>query len=213
MRIAKVVQNSYVDGPGRRVTLFVQGCPIHCEGCQNRHLWAPNAGTETDVEALADQLLATGLPVTITGGEPFAQPDALAALLLALRERRPDLHIIVYSGYTLEQLQARPESSVQEALRLADVLVDGPYIAELDEPGVQYKGSTNQRAIDLRATRRQGLAESSGEDSTVVRLDWQTLEIVVTEDGDIVGTPEALAALDSLGYLSPHRRCGETREV
>jgi anaerobic ribonucleoside-triphosphate reductase activating protein len=211
MRIAKVVQRSYVDGPGQRVALFVQGCPIHCAGCQNRHLWAPDGGTEVDVETLADQLLATGLPVTITGGEPFAQPDALAALLQALRERRPDLHVIVYSGYTLEQLRDRPEPSVQEALSLADVLVDGPYIAELDEPGLQYKGSTNQRAIDLQAT--QCLAESSEEDSAVVTLDWQVPELIITRSGDVVGTPAALAALESLGEISPHRRCGETREV
>ena len=186
MRFAQIVESSYVDGPGRRTTLFVQGCPIQCPGCQNRHLWAADGGTEIEVTEVAQRLLVTELPVTITGGEPFAQVSELATLLGLLRAYNPALHIVLYSGWTLSELLSRPEPGVAQALGLADVLVDGPYVAELDEPGLQYKGSSNQRVIDLRATAEQS---ESGVPS-VVTLDWQRPEIVVTAEGDLVGTPD-----------------------
>jgi len=216
MRIAKLVESSYVDGPGRRAALFVQGCPIRCPGCQNCHLWTPNGGTEMDVTDVAQRLLATELPVTITGGEPFAQVDELAALLGVLRLCNPGLHIILYSGYTLAELLSRPEPGIAYALGTANVLVDGPYVSELDEPGLQYKGSSNQRVIDLQATARD--SDRSGTPN-IVTLDWQEPEIVVTDDGDLIGTPEAMAALGCLGAQSSwshavaHRRCGQTEEA
>lgn len=216
MRIAGIVESSYVDGPGRRTALFVQGCPIRCRGCQNQRLWAADGGTEFEVAEVAQRLLATELPVTISGGEPFAQVSELAMLLRLLRAYNPALHIILYSGWTLSELLSRPEPAVSQALGIADVLVDGPYVAELDEPGLQYKGSSNQRVIDLRATAQQsGLSGTP----SIVTLDWQQPEIVVTAEGDLIGTPEAISALGCLGAQSTwgcpvtHRRCGQTEEV
>ena len=105
---------------------------------------------------LAALLAPAGLPrdgVTILGGEPFAQPAALAALLRVLKVRR--IHTTVYSGYTLAALRRRPQLAVREALTLTDLLVDGPFVAALAEGAGEWRGSRNQRVI-ARPLRRDG---------------------------------------------------------
>lgn len=201
MRVAQIIQDTYVDGPGQRVALFTQGCSVHCRGCQNAHLWPTDGGEALPVAHLAERLLSTGLPVTITGGEPTDQADALAQLLRLLCAASPDLHIILYSGRTFEQLLERAEPAILEALNLADVLVDGPYIADLDHPGLQYRGSANQRVIDLPETLRAG---------KVITLDWDTPELIVAETGDLLGAAAVAAQFQDLGTVADTRRCGET---
>ncbi len=83
--------------------------------------------------------------VTILGGEPFLQPDGLASLMRALKQRGQ--HITLYTGYTLEQLMARSEAAIRQALELADILIDGPFIKELSDNAGEWRGSTNQRVI------------------------------------------------------------------
>ena len=198
IRIASLVHPTQVDGPGTRAALFFQGCSIHCQGCQNKHLWPVDEGQVVQVSDVASQLVDTGLPVTITGGEPFDQAEGLAALLRLLRAA--DRHVIVYSGYTWEQLSEKA-APVQEALRLADVLVDGPYIPKLDHPGMQYRGSSNQRPIDLQATWQSG---------GIVTLDWDTPEVIITPDGDLLGAAGIITRFTDLGDPQSTRRCGET---
>ena len=202
MRVAQIIQDTYVDGPGQRVALFTQGCSVRRRGCQNAHLWPANGGKAVPVAHLAERLLSTGLPVTITGGEPTDQAAALAQLLRLLCAANPDLHIILYSGRTFEQLLERAEPAILEALNLADVLVDGPYIADLDHPGLQYRGSANQRVIDLPETLRAG--------NKVITLDWDTPEIIVTTEGDLLGAVVVAAQFQDLGIVADTRRCGET---
>lgn len=201
MRVAQIIQDTYVDGPGQRVALFTQDCSVRCRGCQNAHLWLADGGEALPVANLAERLLSTGLPVTITGGEPTDQADALAQLLRLLCAADPDLHIILYSGRIFEQLLERAEPAILEALNLADVLVDGPYIVDLDHPGLQYRGSANQRVIGLPETLRAG---------KVITLDWDTPEIIVTAEGDLLGTVAVAAQFQDLGIVADTRRCGET---
>ena len=198
IRIASLVCPTLVDGPGTRAALFFQGCSIHCQGCQNKHLWPVDEGQVVQVSDLARQLVDTGLPLTITGGEPFDQAEGLTALLRLLRAA--DRHVIVYSGYTWEQLSEKA-APVQEALRLADVLVDGPYVPKLDHPGMQYRGSSNQRPIDLQATWQTG---------DIVTLDWDTPELIITSDGDLLGAAGIITQFTDLGNTESTRRCGET---
>lgn len=203
MRMYSINDESYVDGPGRRTVLFLQGCAVGCRGCQSMHLWKAE-GPHTDVAVIAKQLLATGLNITISGGEPFDQVDELAQLLQLLRDARPDIHIIIYSGYVYERLLTRPDADVVEtALGLADVLVDGPYIEAHDHPGMQYRGSPNQRPIDLRAT----------EAGAVVVLDWDKPVIIITDKGDLIATAPVLELLElsgPLGIAASARRCGQS---
>ncbi|WP_334110224.1 anaerobic ribonucleoside-triphosphate reductase activating protein [Thermodesulfitimonas autotrophica] len=153
LRIAGVVRESVVDGPGLRYVIFAQGCPHRCPGCHNPETWDPAGGYEiTAAELLADisrNPLIAG--VTFSGGEPFAQAAAFAALGRALREE--GYNIVTYTGYTYEELQTIAEKGVRELLAVTDILIDGPFILAERDLTLPFRGSKNQRIIDLRATR------------------------------------------------------------
>ena len=158
LRIAGVVDESIVDGPGIRYVVFVQGCPHRCEGCHNEQTHDFDGGTEVDASALLAEIdrdpMITG--VTFSGGEPFCQAEALAGLAEAVKARGKDL--MVYSGYTFEELSGLAERDrwVKALLEAADRLVDGRYIKEERDLELAFRGSRNQRYIDLRATRDEG---------------------------------------------------------
>lgn len=208
IRIAKITPRSFVDGPGLRSVVFLQGCPIGCPGCQNRHLWPAQGGFVTEAEDLATTLALLNRQVTISGGEPFAQPAALAALVTALRKSGAE-HIILYTGYTWDQLldPAHPAHHwVWKILSQVDVLVDGPFIASQDDPFLTYRGSRNQRPLKLPASLDAWFALGK-----VVVLDWDNPEIVLTPAGEAlmpVGLAEDFAGL---GEPVTARRCGQTR--
>jgi len=160
IRIAGYYHNSLIEGPGRRSTAKLQGCGIHCRGCSTPESWNPLIGTHVPVDVLAGVLLDPGYErdgVTIAGGEPFSQPQGLWALVQALRIRGCR-HILVYSGYPYERLQrmAERQPAIGAVLDDAEVLIDGPFVAALADRGGPWTGSTNQRVIDLVATRRAG---------------------------------------------------------
>ncbi len=149
-RIFGVWHGSVAEGPGRRSVVGFSGCPIRCAGCLVPHTWPQDSGSLRAVAAIADALLDPAHPrdgVTVVGGEPFAQPAALAALLAELRRREPGLHLTLYSGYTLEALGRRREPAVRAALDLADLLIDGPFVGRLHDGAGEWRGSTNQRLI------------------------------------------------------------------
>jgi anaerobic ribonucleoside-triphosphate reductase activating protein len=208
MRYAEIIAESYVDGPGKRTVLLTFGCSIHCPGCQNAHLWDVNGGREVPAVDLAADLVATGLPITVSGGEPFDQPTALLVLLEAVRVRNPFAHVTVYTGRTFEQLIGLASQSydILGALALVDVLVDGPFVQALDNDRMQYRGSGNQRVIDVQATLRQPAYETLFNRGPAL-LNWDTPEIVITSDGDALG---AMGLMDELfGGGTETRRCGE----
>lgn len=139
-------------GPGRRIGLWVQGCSIHCPGCVSQDTWSRDAGKRI---AIADLLawcrkVSAGAPdgVTISGGEPFDQPDALHALLLGLtawrHEQRLDFDILCYSGYPLRRL----EKEHARRLALLDALIPEPYVDTLPQGGL-WRGSRNQPLVPL----------------------------------------------------------------
>jgi anaerobic ribonucleoside-triphosphate reductase activating protein len=149
LRVARIYHGSVVDGPGRRSVVQLQGCPIRCLGCHVPETHALDGGVALGVADVVNGLLdPTGAPrdgVTVVGGEPFAQPAGLAAVLRALKMR--GIHTVVYSGYTLSSLAHRPEPDVHTALCLTDLLIDGPFVAALADEAGQWRGSRNQRLI------------------------------------------------------------------
>jgi anaerobic ribonucleoside-triphosphate reductase activating protein len=149
IRVFRIYHNSVVEGPGRRSVLQMVGCPIRCEACFVPETHDLNNGVKMPIGEIVELLLdREGEPrdgITILGGEPFLQPDGLLALVQDLKRR--GLHITIYSGYTLEQLAARPEQSVKHILELTDILIDGPFIKALSEGAGEWRGSTNQRII------------------------------------------------------------------
>lgn len=160
VRVAGYYHNSLIEGPGRRSTVKLQGCPIRCRGCVTPDSWDPAAGCVVPVDRLAQALLDPASErdgVSIVGGEPFHQPQGLLALVRELRARGCT-HILVYSGFTCERLltMAEREPATGGVLGEIDVLVDGPFIAAHANSGGPWTGSGNQRVIDLVATRKAG---------------------------------------------------------
>jgi len=158
LRLSGTVNDSIVDGPGIRYTIFVQGCPHHCPGCHNPETHDFEGGEPGNIQKLLEEIQENPLlsGVTFSGGEPFCQPEALCALAKELKAIGK--HLMVYSGYTYEQLlklgEKRP--AVLELLGLCDVLVDGPYLEEERDLTLTFRGSANQRLIDLKKTEKHG---------------------------------------------------------
>ena len=158
-RIAGTVRHSSVDGPGVRFVVFFQGCPHHCPGCQNPATWDPQAGEEIEVEDLIYELGRTRFldGITLSGGDPFVQPEAVMALADAAREK--GLTVWAYTGWTWEALRnGAAGETAKEALSHIDVLVDGPFVEELLSRECIYRGSSNQRLIDVPASLKAGRA-------------------------------------------------------
>lgn len=157
LRISGIVPESIVDGPGLRYVVFTQGCPHGCPGCHNPQTHDFDGGFFMDTEEIARQAAENPLlaGVTFSGGEPFCQAPALCDL--GRRIKAMHKHIMVYSGYTLEELleKGEREAAVQELLHLADVLVDGPYLEQERDLTLEFRGSRNQRIIDLPAYFRE----------------------------------------------------------
>ncbi|MBQ6375240.1 MAG: anaerobic ribonucleoside-triphosphate reductase activating protein [Clostridia bacterium] len=154
IRISGIVEESIVDGPGFRMAVFVQGCPHHCPGCHNPQTHDFDAGTamETgDIVRLAvENPLLDG--VTLTGGEPFCQSEACARIAKAVHEA--GLNVWSYSGWTYEELLEKPECRC--LLEAVDVLVDGPFQREHRTLELRFRGSSNQRLIDVRRSLLEG---------------------------------------------------------
>lgn len=202
-----IAHGSFDDGPGSRTVLWFAGCPLACPGCINRQLWPADSGEAipvgTAVQRLLDGRALGDHGVTFLGGEPTAQPDALAALCEAVAAEWPATRgyprVIVYSGYTYEALRDRRHPSVDRALALADVLVDGPYVAARAHPDLGFRGSANQRVIDLPATAAAG---------RVVTLDWDSPRIHIIR-GRVVASAGVARRLGL--PVTAARECGEHR--
>lgn len=154
IRIAGIVPESIVDGPGFRYTVFTQGCFHDCPGCHNPDTHDPNGGREMSVAQIVAQMgknrLIDGL--TLSGGEPFLQVEP--CLELAKAAHALGLNVWAYSGYTFEELMADSEKS--RLLAECDVLVDGPFILTQRTLEKRFRGSKNQRVIDVKRSIAQG---------------------------------------------------------
>lgn len=156
LRIAGLVKESVVDGPGLRGVVFFQGCPHQCDGCHNPETWDPAGGalyTEEEVWRMLEyHPLLSG--ITLSGGEPFFQPKG--ALGLAERTRRAGGDLIIYTGYLWEELMAKEDPLIRRILDLTFLLVDGPYKKEEKETRPTFRGSRNQRLIDAQESLSTG---------------------------------------------------------
>lgn len=154
LRIAGTVEESIVDGPGLRYALFVQGCPHHCPGCHNPETHPVDGGREIALTTVLKEIEANPLirRVTLSGGEPFAQCRPLITLARELRNKGYEL--LAYTGYLFEDLLERNDP--RELLSLLDMLMDGPYIAAQRTLTLRFRGSANQRIIDVPASLAKG---------------------------------------------------------
>lgn len=155
IRIMDFVYSSSVDGTGFRDVLFVNYCPHHCEGCHNPESWDKANGHDITIEEAYKNLTKSEITnVTFSGGEPFEQAEALATLADMLKQKGKT--IWVYSGYTFEQLIKDPVKL--ELLKLCDVLVDGRFDINQKGLNMRFKGSHNQRILDVKKSLQSGTA-------------------------------------------------------
>lgn len=154
MNIASIITDSFANGYDMRAVVFFQGCSHHCAGCQNKHTWSFKLNCIMTPEQILNHIVEEELPtvknITLSGGDPFDQEkDELNELLHLLYNE--GYNIWCYTGYTYEELSYKYYSE----LGLIDVLVDGEYIEQLND-GKKYRGSSNQRIIDMRETIKKG---------------------------------------------------------
>jgi anaerobic ribonucleoside-triphosphate reductase activating protein len=158
MRIAGIVRESIVDGPGLRFTIFAQGCPHKCRGCHNESTHDFDGGYDCELNKILEEIdknpLLSG--VTFSGGEPFCQADKFYRLGIEIKAR--GLDIVAYSGYTLEQLRklSEKDESIGKLLDIVDYLVDGPFILEERDLTLDFRGSRNQRFIRMADVGESG---------------------------------------------------------
>lgn len=159
LRIAGTVNDSIVDGPGIRFTIFIQGCPHNCKGCHNPQTHDFDGGELVDTDTLLEKIKSNPLldGVTFSGGEPFCQAQTLAAL--GAEVKKLGMNVITYTGYTFEQLyKDRDKNGWEELLAVTDYLIDGPFILEQKDWEIKFRGSSNQRYIDCQASLKEGRA-------------------------------------------------------
>ncbi|MCL2003699.1 MAG: anaerobic ribonucleoside-triphosphate reductase activating protein [Oscillospiraceae bacterium] len=154
LRVANIIHDSVTDGPGLRAVVFFQGCPRRCPGCHNPELLEEDGGTDWSAEALIEEItrnpLITG--VTFSGGDPLAQAEALIPAAEHLKARGYSLWL--YTGWLWEEL----DGARLELAKLADVVVDGPYDAAKRSLMLPWRGSANQRLIDVKKSVEAGRA-------------------------------------------------------
>jgi anaerobic ribonucleoside-triphosphate reductase activating protein len=141
---------------GFTYVIFAQGCLHRCPGCHNPETWDPAGGYEVTVEEILADIVRNPLlsGITFSGGDPFLQAGAFAALGRTLRQKGYD--IVTYTGYTFEELRAMTDPGVQDLLAVTDILIDGPFVLAERDLTLPFRGSRNQRIIDLRASRAGG---------------------------------------------------------
>lgn len=148
IRYAHILNDSIVDGPGMRLVVFLQGCKWNCEGCHNPHLFPLDEGIEIDEVQLAKIILkkinSMHSGITFSGGDPILQNEALLKVIKYIRSRRPDINIWVYTGFLFEDINNLP------LLKEIDVLVDGQFKLNEKDISLKFKGSANQRVIDIK---------------------------------------------------------------
>jgi anaerobic ribonucleoside-triphosphate reductase activating protein len=159
LTISGVIRESIVDGPGIRFVVFAQGCPHRCADCHNPQTWPFEGGKEIPVGELIGEIGKDPLlrGVTLSGGEPFCQPGPMALLASAVHRAGKD--VVTYTGYTYEELleMAKTQADILALLKETDVLVDGPFVTALKSYELKYKGSSNQRTIDVKRSLEQGM--------------------------------------------------------
>ena len=160
LRLAGVIRESIVDGPGWRFVVFAQGCPHHCPGCQNPQTHDFAGGYDSKVGNLIAELRKNPLlsGVTLSGGDPFAQAEPFA--VLAAEVHKLGLNVITYTGWTYEQIMDGLDSHAgwRDLLAETDVLVDGRFLLEEKSLAILFRGSRNQRTIDVKRSLVQGVA-------------------------------------------------------
>lgn len=148
IRVAGIEEESIVDGPGIRLVVFTQGCNHNCIGCHNPETHSFNGGRLVDIDSIVNMVKENPLldGITLSGGEPFEQ--SLECSILAKKVREMGLNVLTYTGYTFEDIL--PNKKFRELLLQTDILIDGKFDISQKSMLLQFRGSENQRIIDVK---------------------------------------------------------------
>lgn len=147
MRVLKIVEGTSVDGPGLRTSVYLAGCRHHCQECHNPQSWDPDGGREMSVSQLLEVISENEADVTLTGGDPLMQIEPLLELAKGIKAL--GLNIWLYTGYTFEQIMS--DDSLRRITGTVDTIVDGPFISSLRDTSLLFRGSSNQRILNMPA--------------------------------------------------------------
>lgn len=154
INVLNVLNDTTVDGPGFRTSIYCSGCKHHCEGCHNPQSWSFGAGEDRTVDSLMQEIKEDPIAhVTFTGGDPFFQAEAFSELAARIK-KETDKTIWCYTGFLFEYLQKN--TLYYNLLKYLDVLVDGPFVQSLRDEDLLFRGSSNQRLINVPASLQQG---------------------------------------------------------
>lgn len=152
LRVIKIIDGTTVDGPGFRTSIYFAGCSHSCPGCHNPQTWPMDSGQEMTIEQLIEQIEQNEMDVSFSGGDPIYQAEALLPLAKAIKKK--GLGIWCYTGFTYEQLLQMPLA--KKLLGYVDVIVDGPFVESLRDISLLFRGSSNQRLIDVTKSIKSG---------------------------------------------------------
>ena len=154
IKILDIIEDTTVDGPGFRTTIYCAGCAHYCKKCHNQHSWNFNQGREMSTDELMKVIVSDEFAnVTFSGGDPMYQAEGFTELARAIKSCT-NKNIWCYTGFTFETLMRMPKQ--RALLELVDVLVDGPFVDSLKDSDLLFRGSSNQRLIDVQESLRQG---------------------------------------------------------
>ena len=153
MRVLHIVEGTSVDGPGLRTSIYLAGCSHHCPGCHNPASWNPQGGEERTLDELMQVIAYNEAPVTLSGGDPLQQPEGTRTLIHRIKQEL-GYNVWCFTGYTWEEIKATP--ILLDVIRELDVLVDGPFIEAERDISLRFRGSRNQRLIDVQASLSTG---------------------------------------------------------
>jgi len=155
IRLSGIIEESIVDGPGYRFVIFTQGCPKRCFMCHNEETQSLTGGYIEKLENIVNMFKKESLieGITISGGEPFIQPDKV--LYLVKEAKKLNLNVLLYSGFYYEELVKQNNKYINEILNTADYLIDGPFEYKLKNLNLLFRGSSNQRIINLKETNKE----------------------------------------------------------
>lgn len=161
VRISGIVKESIVDGPGIRLVVFAQGCRHNCPGCHNPQTHSFDGGKIVNISEILEMIDRNPLldGITLSGGEPFEQAEAFAVLAEKVKEK--GLNVMTYTGYTFEEIKENLSSMAgwERLLKASDILVDGRFIQEERDLSLKFRGSRNQRVIDVKKTLEKNRVE------------------------------------------------------
>ncbi|SLK39046.1 Pyruvate formate-lyase 1-activating enzyme [Mycobacteroides abscessus subsp. abscessus] len=154
MRVLSIVEDSIVDGPGLRTTIFLAGCTHYCRGCHNPESWRIDGGIEMSIDEMMSQVNRNPLnDITFSGGEPMLQIREL--ILLAKKFKQKNKNIWCYTGFLWEELMTKYKDEFTQLSMYLDVLVDGRFMIEQRDLSLLFKGSKNQRVIDCQRSLKE----------------------------------------------------------